>query len=129
MKDAHAYSLLGALYFLFKRVGAILGLATGYVLQKQIPRARNALKRIAKATWLVEEAEYLERCWLLLADLHVQSGKNESAVELLRRVLLHNQSCYRAHELLGLIAEKDQKYCKYTGAKEQLVGQLCCYLF
>uniref|UniRef100_A0A1B6BXL6 Tetratricopeptide repeat protein 21B n=2 Tax=Clastoptera arizonana TaxID=38151 RepID=A0A1B6BXL6_9HEMI len=105
------------------RVGAILGLATGYVLQKQIPRARNALKRIAKATWLVEEAEYLERCWLLLADLHVQNGKNESAIELLRRVLVHNQSCYRAHELLGLIAEKDQKYLE-AGAQYQQAWKL-----
>lgn len=53
------------------RVGATLGLATGYILQKQGARARNVLKRVAKAVWLVEEAEYLERCWLLLADLQV----------------------------------------------------------
>lgn len=96
------------------RVGATLGLATGYILQKQVARARNVLKRIAKATWLVEEAEYLERCWLLLADLHIQGGKHEPAAELLRRVLQHNQSCHRAHQLLGLVGEKEQKYCAYT---------------
>lgn len=95
-------------------MGATLGLATGYILQKQVARARNVLKRIAKATWLVEEAEYLERCWLLLADLHIQGGKHEPAAELLRRVLQHNQSCHRAHQLLGLVGEKEQKYCAYT---------------
>ncbi|XP_046679788.1 LOW QUALITY PROTEIN: tetratricopeptide repeat protein 21B-like [Homalodisca vitripennis] len=92
------------------RVGATLGLANGYVQQKQTARARNLLKRVASAAWLVEEAEHLERCWLLLADLHIQAGRHDAATELLRRALQHNQSCHRAYQLLGLIAEKDQKY-------------------
>lgn len=76
------------------------------------------MKRVAKTPWQFEEAEYLERCWLLLADLHVQAGKHDQAGELLRRVLSHNQACHRAHELLGLIAEKEQKYSK----------KLVCYI-
>ncbi|XP_075220295.1 tetratricopeptide repeat protein 21B isoform X2 [Lycorma delicatula] len=105
------------------RVGATLGLATGYIQQKQIPRARNVLKRVAKTPWQFEEAEYLERCWLLLADLHVQAGKHDQANELLRRVLTHNHACYRAHELLGLVAEKEQKYME-AGSQYQLAWKL-----
>lgn len=96
------------------RVGATYGLATGYLLQKQTARARNVLKRVAKAVWTVEDAEALEKCWLQLADLHVQTGKHDPAAELLRRTLAHNQSCHRAHQLLALIAEKEQKYCEFV---------------
>lgn len=97
---------------LFYRVGASLGLATGYMLQKQPQRARNVLKIIAKTAWQFEEAEYLERCWLMLADHYVQSGKHELAYELIKKILMYNAGCTKAHELYGIIAEKDQKYGK-----------------
>lgn len=101
--------------FIKCRVGASLGLAMGYTMQKQPQRARNVLKIIAKTAWQFEEAEYLERCWLLLADHYVQSGKHELAYELVKKILTFNQGCSKAHELLGVIAEKDQKYGKiYT---------------
>lgn len=48
----------------------IYALATGYMFAKQVPKARNQLKRVTKSNWSVEDADYLERCWLLLA------GKN-----------------------------------------------------
>ncbi|KAJ8668598.1 hypothetical protein QAD02_010261 [Eretmocerus hayati] len=91
-------------------VGPALGLATAHILLKQTPRARNHLKRVSKNTWTFEDAEYLERCWLLLAEIHVQSGKFELAGELLRRVVQHNATCVRAHELWGLVAEKEQAW-------------------
>ncbi|EGI66287.1 PREDICTED: tetratricopeptide repeat protein 21B-like [Acromyrmex echinatior] len=91
-------------------VGPALGMATAHILLKQTPRARNHLKRVSKNVWTFEDAEYLERCWLLLADIYVQSSKYELANELLRRVLQHNATCVRAHELSGYIAEKDQNY-------------------
>ena len=47
-------------------VGPALGMATAHILLKQQPRARNYLKRVSKNTWTFEDAEYLERCWLLL---------------------------------------------------------------
>lgn len=90
-------------------MGASLGLAMGYMLQKQPQRARNVLKIIAKTAWQFEEAEYLERCWLMLTDHYVQSGKHELAGELIKRILMYNLGCWRAHELYGIIAEKDQK--------------------
>ena len=53
-------------------------------LHSQTPRARNQLKRLAKAVWNFEDADYLERCWLLLADIYVQTGKYDMATELLK---------------------------------------------
>lgn len=82
-------------------VGPALGMATAHILLKQTPRARNHLKRVSKNVWTFEDAEYLERCWLLLADIYVQSSKYELANELLKRVLQHNATCVRAHELSG----------------------------
>lgn len=91
-------------------VGPILGMATANIMLKQGQRAKNHLKRVARNTWTFEDAEYLERCWLILADLYIQSGKLDMAGELLERVIMHNRSCAKAHELAGLIAEKDQSY-------------------
>ncbi|KAH0560588.1 tetratricopeptide repeat protein 21B-like [Cotesia glomerata] len=91
-------------------VGPALGLATAHILLKQTPRARNHLKRVSKNVWTFEDAEYLERCWLLLAEIYVQSSKYELANELLRKVIQHNGTCVRAHELSGSIAEKEQNY-------------------
>lgn len=91
-------------------VGPALGLAMAHILLKQTPRARNHLKRVSKNVWTFEDAEYLERCWLLLADIYVQSNKYDLAKELLRRALQHNATCIRAHELSGFIAEKEQNY-------------------
>ncbi|XP_054015603.1 tetratricopeptide repeat protein 21B-like [Hylaeus anthracinus] len=91
-------------------VGPALGMAMAHILLKQTPRARNHLKRVSKNIWTFEDAEYLERCWLLLADIYAQSGKYDLANDLLRRVLQHNATCVRAHELSGYIAEKEQNY-------------------
>ncbi|XP_031832068.1 tetratricopeptide repeat protein 21B [Nomia melanderi] len=91
-------------------VGPALGMAMAHILLKQTPRARNHLKRVSKNIWTFEDAEYLERCWLLLAEIYVQSNKYDLANELLRKVLQHNATCVRAHELSGHIAEKEQNY-------------------
>ena len=88
----------------------ILGMATAYQLLKQTPRARNQLKRVAKHSWNFDDAEYLERCWLLLADIYIQSGKFDLATELLRRVLLHNKSSTKSYEYMGFIMEKESSY-------------------
>lgn len=91
-------------------VGPALGMAMAHILLKQTPRARNHLKRVSKNIWTYEDAEYLERCWLLLADIFTQSSKYDLANDLLKRVLQHNATCVRAHELSGYIAEKEQNY-------------------
>jgi tetratricopeptide repeat protein 21B len=91
-------------------VGALVGVATGHMILKQTPRARNQLKRIAKTPWTSQEAESFERGWLLLADVYVQTGKYDMAIELLKKCLQYNQSCSRAWEYMGFISEKEQAY-------------------
>ncbi|XP_027210397.1 tetratricopeptide repeat protein 21B-like isoform X1 [Penaeus vannamei] len=113
-------------------VGAILGMATAYMILKQTPRARNQLKRVAKSIWNFEDAEYLERCWLLLADIYVQTGKYDMATDLLKRVLQHNRSCMKAYEYMGFIMEKEQSYrdaaynyeqaWKFSGNTNPMIG-------
>lgn len=97
-----------------EHVGAIYGIASAYVILKQTQRAKNQLKRIAKTNWTFEEADYLEKSWLLLADLYLQANKFEMSTDLLRRVLEHNKSCTKAYELLGLLSEKEQNYRNAT---------------
>lgn len=72
-------------------IPALLGMATAYMILKQTPKARNQLKRIAKMTWNPIEAEELEKSWLLLADIYIQSAKYDMAEELLKRCLCHNR--------------------------------------
>ncbi|XP_011499616.1 PREDICTED: tetratricopeptide repeat protein 21B-like [Ceratosolen solmsi marchali] len=120
-------------------VGPALGLATAHILLKQTPRARNHLKRVSKNTWTFEDAEYLERCWLLLAEIYVQSSKYDLASELLKRVLQHNVTCVRAHELSGHISEKEQSYreaatkyaqaWKYGGKFKLNIGYRLAYCY
>ncbi|KAM5156060.1 tetratricopeptide repeat protein 21B isoform 2-T2 [Callospermophilus lateralis] len=89
---------------------ALLGMATAHMILKQIPKARNQLKRIAKMTWNPIDADDFEKSWLLLADIYIQSAKYDMAEELLKRCLHHNKSCCKAYEYMGYIMEKEQGY-------------------
>ncbi|KAG6617338.1 Tetratricopeptide repeat protein 21B [Phytophthora cinnamomi] len=91
-------------------VPALLGLATGYMLTKQQPKARNQLKRIAKMNYDQILADEFERSYLLLADIYINRGKFDLAQELCKRALTHNKSSGKAWELLGLVMEKEQSY-------------------
>uniref|UniRef100_A0A8C5BGI6 Tetratricopeptide repeat domain 21B n=1 Tax=Gadus morhua TaxID=8049 RepID=A0A8C5BGI6_GADMO len=91
-------------------VPALLAMATAFMILKQPPRARNQLKRIAKMSWSVLDADEFEKSWLLLADIYIHSGKYDMAGELLKRCLRHNKSCCKAYEYLGFILEKEQAF-------------------
>ncbi|XP_053569759.1 tetratricopeptide repeat protein 21A [Bombina bombina] len=93
-----------------ENVPAILAVAQAYMILKQIPRARNQLKRLSKITWSLTDADDLEKSWLLLADVYIKSGKYDISTELLKRCLLYNKSCCKAYEYLGYIMEKEQSY-------------------
>lgn len=93
-----------------EHIGALYGMAAAYMVLKQTPRARNQLKRVAKANWTIQDAEDLEKSWLLLADIYIQSGKYDMATELLKRCLQYNKSCCKAYEYNGFIMEKEQSY-------------------
>lgn len=66
-------------------------MATAYMMLKQPPRARNQLKRIAKMSWSIIDADEFEKSWLLLADIYIHSGKYDMAGDLLKRCLNHNK--------------------------------------
>lgn len=113
-------------------VAPILGLATAHIILKQNQRAKNQLKRVVKYTWNLEDAEHLEKCWLMLAYLYVQANKTDLANDLLEKVIEHNKSCAKAYELLAQISEKDQVYrvaamhyelaWKYGGKSKPTIG-------
>ncbi|XP_074604328.1 tetratricopeptide repeat protein 21B-like [Brevipalpus obovatus] len=91
-------------------VGAILGIASSYLVLRQVQKARTHLKKIMRTEWNYPDAEYLERCWLLLADIYIQSNKYEPAQELLKRVLLYNKSCVKGYKYMGYIFDKCQSH-------------------
>ena len=46
--------------------------ATAYIILKQVPRARNQLKRLGKTPWVSQYSGELEKGWILLADVYIQ---------------------------------------------------------
>ncbi|KAH7731473.1 tetratricopeptide repeat protein 21A isoform X1 [Aphelenchoides avenae] len=101
-------------------VGAILGSARAYMLLKQTPKAKAQLKRVVAYPWSLEDADYLQQCWLLLADLYINQGKSDQATAILRTVLQHNASAIKAYEYMGFLREREQKFAdaaaNYEGA-------------
>ncbi|XP_017846384.1 tetratricopeptide repeat protein 21B-like [Drosophila busckii] len=91
-------------------VPIVYAMASALIQLKQIQRAKNQLKRIARLTWYYEDAEYLERSWLLLADIYINANKLDVATTFVDRVLDYNKSSTKGYELAGYIAEKMQSY-------------------
>jgi len=94
-------------------VPALLAMSQGLIIQKQVTKARNQLKRIADLAKKGYSAEFMddfERAWLLLAEIYIQSSKYDLASSLCHLAKDHNRSCGKAWEQLGLIYEKEQAY-------------------
>jgi len=94
-------------------VPALLAMSQGLIIQKQVTKARNQLKRIADLAKKGYNPEYMddfERAWLLLAEVYIQSSKYDLASSLCHLAKDHNRSCGKAWEQLGLIYEKEQAY-------------------
>lgn len=77
---------------------------------KQTPKAKTQLKRVLTQPWRLEDADSLEQCWLLLADIYIHQSKYDKATEIVRTVLQHNASSSKAFEFMGHICEKEQNY-------------------
>ena len=77
-------------------VPLFVGMAIGHTILKQTPRARNQLKRVAKMQWNSEDAEEFEQAWLLLADIYIQAGKFDMAMELLKKCTHYNQVAWNS---------------------------------
>lgn len=89
---------------------ALLGMSTAFMMEKSSNKARNTLKRIAKMTYKIEDANEFERSYLMLADIYVGRGKFDLAQDLCKKCLGYNKSCSKAWELMGVIMEKEQSY-------------------
>lgn len=113
------FSSIGAQSGSKENIGTILGVATAYTLLNQGKRAKTQLKRIATTIWSIENSEYLERSWLLLSDYYIQASKYEPAAQLIKKILQHNKSCTKAHEYLGFISEKEQRYQEAANQYEE----------
>ncbi len=100
-------------------VPALLALSTSLMLLKQVPKARNQLKRISKMAYNQEQAECFEKCWLLLTDIFITGGKYDLAQGLCKRCLQYNRSCSRAWEYMGVIMEKEATYADAAEHYEQ----------
>ncbi|CAD5217251.1 unnamed protein product [Bursaphelenchus okinawaensis] len=105
-------------------VGAILGAARAYMLLKQTQKAKQYLKKVYSYPWTLEDSDYLEQCWLLLADIYVNQSKNDQATAILRTVLQYNASATKAYEYMGFLREKEQKY-NDAAANFELAWRLC----
>ncbi|CAH8497142.1 unnamed protein product [Schistosoma turkestanicum] len=93
-------------------VAPIYGAAVCHIQLKQSQKARNQLKRLAKVPWNFQDAEELEKSWLLLVDMYIQNGKLELCQELLKKCLKYNKSSAKASEYFGLIMEKEQNFAE-----------------
>jgi tetratricopeptide repeat protein 21B len=89
---------------------ALIALATAHIFLKQIPKARNYLKRLESLPFKQETQEEFERGRVLLAQIHIQSTKLDLAQTCLENVLEKNKSNVKAWELFGHINEKEQMY-------------------
>jgi tetratricopeptide (TPR) repeat protein len=91
-------------------IPALYGTAVGFLLLKQQSRARNQLKLVAKLNWDLKYGSEIENCWMLLADMYIQSSKYDPAADLLKKVIAVNMSCAKAFEYMGYIKEKESQY-------------------
>jgi len=89
---------------------AVLGMATGFMIEKNQHKARNLLKRIGKMEMSLHDGEDFEKANLLLAKFYIDKAKNDLAEELCKKTLVQNKSCSQAWEILGLIKEKEANY-------------------
>ncbi|KAG1934258.1 tetratricopeptide repeat protein 21B [Pimephales promelas] len=89
---------------------SLLAMAQGLLQLKQIPRARNSLKRLTRMEWTDANADHLENACLLLADMYIKLGKHNHVDRLLDSCIRHNKSCSKAYEYRGVMMEKEQRY-------------------
>jgi tetratricopeptide repeat protein 21B len=79
-------------------------------IQKKSSDARNYLKAVIKNDFQLENAEYFEMAWLMMADYYISVNKYDLAEAELKKVLKYNKSNVKAEELMGYIKEKEKAY-------------------
>ena len=58
---------------------------------KNTQKARQYLKKTTKIIWNIDDADDIERCWLMLAATYAQATKYEEALDLCKKVLVVNK--------------------------------------
>jgi len=91
-------------------VPALLCMATALFLNKQGPKARNQLKRIAKTPYSREYAREFEESYLFLGSIYIESKKYDLALKMCKMCIKHNKACGKAWENMGHIMENEQSY-------------------
>ena len=122
---AEALNILGDLIIQDpNNVPAVLAVCTCHMLLRQVPKARNQLKRVEKMPYIASEADEFERSWLMMADIEVQGKKYDHAIELCHKCLKYNRSCAKAWELIGQVCEWEQNYVE-AGENYDRAWQFC----
>ncbi|KAF1762425.1 hypothetical protein GCK72_010687 [Caenorhabditis remanei] len=103
-------------------VGAVFGVARGHMLLKQLQKAKTVLKMVIGRIWNFDDSDYLEKCWLLLAEIYVNQNKTDQAVPYLDLVLKYNCNCLKAFEAYGFMREREQKYVEAYKMYEKAFG-------
>jgi tetratricopeptide repeat protein 21B len=86
---------------------AVLGMATGFMVEKNQHKARNLLKRVAKMEATKQDGEDFGKANLLLAKFFVDKSMYDQAQDLCKKTLAQDKSSSQAWEILGLIMEKE----------------------
>lgn len=108
-QDVTALTLL-FLNFLQDYIPALLTLATLFKLNEET-KARNTLKRLVKMPFNYKYGAAFEHAYLMLARFYLErDGKSNLARDLCNKCIYINHSSYEAHNMLGLIEEKEQYY-------------------
>lgn len=89
---------------------AVLGMATGFMVEKNQHKARNLLKRVAKMEATTHDGEDFGKANLLLAKFFVDKSMYDQAQDLCKKTLAQNKSSSQAWEILGLIMEKESDH-------------------
>ncbi|CAF0992440.1 unnamed protein product [Didymodactylos carnosus] len=113
-------------------VGAMCVISECLIGLKNVQKARQYLKRTTKLTWNIDDADELEKCWLMLAMTYMQASKLDEALGLCKKVLNVNKCSTRALEFLGTMneqtgshkeaAENYEKAWKYSGKNQPSIG-------
>ena len=89
---------------------AVLGMATGFMVEKRDNKAKNLLRRVGTLQQQKSDGEDYEKAVLLLAKFNMDTGNHGASQELCQRCLSNNRSCSTAWDILGMGYEKKGEF-------------------
>ncbi|VDD93632.1 unnamed protein product [Enterobius vermicularis] len=104
-------------------VPALYGSAKAYAILKQTHKAKAQLKKVLDRNWTIAEADVLEKCWVMLADIYIAQNKTDQATSVLRTLLRYNESSVKGFECMGKVHEQGQRWSD-AAANYEMAWQL-----